>query len=225
MNDAALVGEGERVGDLPRDRERVADGNRTGRPRKSLCLHQIGERRALDELEHERGAGVGAILKAVDVRDVRMVERGEHLRFAAESRETFGIVGDDAADHFQRDVAAELVIASAIDLAHAPLAEEADHFIRADPAAREKRHGCGTLSRRRYHLSRHSSARCTIEHVGLVLEGTATAAFDDGKVGMLTAGTMFYIPPIPHDSWVVGDARYVSLHFLGAGDYARANSR
>jgi hypothetical protein len=29
------------------------------------------------------------------------------------------------------------------------------------------------------------------------------------------AGTIFYIPPAPHDSWVVGDEPYVSLHFLG----------
>jgi hypothetical protein len=69
------------------------------------------------------------------------------------------------------------------------------------------------------------ASRCTIEHVGMVLEGTATAAFDDGRVVMLTAGNLFYIPPVPHDSWVVGDARYVSLHFLGAASYAMASSR
>lgn len=62
---------------------------------------------------------------------------------------------------------------------------------------------------------------CSIEHVGLVLEGTATAAFEDGTVWNLTAGTLFYIPPTPHDSWVVGDTPYVSLHFLGADSYAK----
>jgi hypothetical protein len=35
----------------------------------------------------------------------------------------------------------------------------------------------------------------------------------------LCAGDIFYIPP-GHDSWVVGTAPYVSLHFLGADDYA-----
>ena len=63
--------------------------------------------------------------------------------------------------------------------------------------------------------------RCTVEHVGLVLSGTATAAFDDGRVVELRAGELFYIPPTPHDSWVVGDEPYVSLHFLGADHYAR----
>ena len=63
--------------------------------------------------------------------------------------------------------------------------------------------------------------RCSVEHVGLVVSGTATAAFDDGRVVELRAGELFYIPPQPHDSWVIGDEPYVSLHFLGADHYAR----
>jgi hypothetical protein len=45
---------------------------------------------------------------------------------------------------------------------------------------------------------------------------------DDGTIHELRAGMLFYIPPGPpgHDSWVVGDAPYVSLHFLGAEHYA-----
>lgn len=62
--------------------------------------------------------------------------------------------------------------------------------------------------------------RCTVEHVGMVVSGTATAAFEDGTVYELTPGSLFYIPPTPHDSWVVGDEQYVSLHFLGAERYA-----
>ncbi len=69
------------------------------------------------------------------------------------------------------------------------------------------------------------AARCSVEHVGLVLSGTATAAFDDGRVTELKAGELFYIPPIPHDSWVVGNQPYVSLHFLGADAYAAAKAR
>ncbi|HEX2452123.1 MAG TPA: cupin domain-containing protein [Vicinamibacterales bacterium] len=65
------------------------------------------------------------------------------------------------------------------------------------------------------------ATRCTVEHVGLVLSGTATAALDDGRVIELRAGELFYIPPIPHDSWVVGSEPYVSLHFVGADHYAR----
>jgi hypothetical protein len=65
------------------------------------------------------------------------------------------------------------------------------------------------------------STRCGVAHVGLVLSGTATAAFDDGRVYELRAGELFHIPEAPHDSWVVGDEPYVSLHFLGAERYAR----
>ncbi|TLY79349.1 MAG: cupin [Gammaproteobacteria bacterium] len=64
-------------------------------------------------------------------------------------------------------------------------------------------------------------ARCSVEHVGLVLSGMATAAFDDGRIVELRAGELFYIPPVPHDSWVVGDQPYVSLHFMGAEHYAK----
>lgn len=63
--------------------------------------------------------------------------------------------------------------------------------------------------------------RCQVEHLGLVLAGVATAAFADGRVIEMRAGDLFYIPPEPHDSWVVGNEPYVSLHFLGADHYAR----
>jgi hypothetical protein len=62
---------------------------------------------------------------------------------------------------------------------------------------------------------------CEIEHVGMVVAGHAVAAFPDGTQINLTAGNLFYIPPVAHDSWVVGDEPYVSLHFLGASQYAK----
>ena len=62
---------------------------------------------------------------------------------------------------------------------------------------------------------------CSVEHVGLVLSGTATAEFADGRIIELRAGDLFSIPPEPHDSRVIGDQPYVSLHFVGADHYAR----
>ncbi len=62
---------------------------------------------------------------------------------------------------------------------------------------------------------------CSVEHVGLVLAGTAAVSFEDGRVFELHAGELFHVPAIPHDSWVIGDEQYVSLHFLGADHYAR----
>jgi hypothetical protein len=63
-------------------------------------------------------------------------------------------------------------------------------------------------------------ARCEVEHLGLVVSGEATAEFADGRVVRLRRGELFYIPAEPHDSRVVGDEPYVSLHFMGADRYA-----
>ena len=62
---------------------------------------------------------------------------------------------------------------------------------------------------------------CEVEHVGLVVSGHAVAAIKDGPIIVLTPGTLFYIPPIPHDSWVVGGEPYVSLHFLSTDHYMK----
>jgi quercetin dioxygenase-like cupin family protein len=65
------------------------------------------------------------------------------------------------------------------------------------------------------------TAFCEMEHVGMVVSGTATAAMKDGEVYKLSPGTVFYIPAAAHDSWVVGDEPYVSFHFLGAEQYTK----
>jgi len=90
--------------------------------------------------------------------------------------------------------------------------------------------GAVTIGRARYEpgwrWSAHvgptvGASRCTVEHVGLVLAGVATVAFDDGRVIELTSGSLFHVPAVAHDSWVVGDQPYVSLHFMGADQYAK----
>jgi uncharacterized cupin superfamily protein len=55
----------------------------------------------------------------------------------------------------------------------------------------------------------------------MVVSGVATCAFKDGDVHTLKAGDLFYVGPEPHDSWVVGEEDYVSLHFHGAEKYAK----
>ena len=60
---------------------------------------------------------------------------------------------------------------------------------------------------------------CQVEHVGLVLSGEAVAKMDDGREVVMRPGDFFYIPP-GHDSWVVGDEPYVSLHIMGSEEYA-----
>jgi quercetin dioxygenase-like cupin family protein len=60
---------------------------------------------------------------------------------------------------------------------------------------------------------------CQVEHIGLVLSGQAAVRMDDGTERVLRPGDLFHVPP-GHDSWVVGDEPYVSIHFLGADQYA-----
>jgi len=63
---------------------------------------------------------------------------------------------------------------------------------------------------------------CNVEHVGMVVSGSAAIGMGDGRVIEMRAGDLFYTPPGPpgHDSWVVGDEPSVSLPFLGADHYA-----
>ena len=72
------------------------------------------------------------------------------------------------------------------------------------------------------HVGPLTGARlCEVEHVGLVVSGRAVAAMSDGNIVELTPGKLFYIPAVAHDSWVVGEELYVSLHFMGAEHYSK----
>jgi quercetin dioxygenase-like cupin family protein len=60
---------------------------------------------------------------------------------------------------------------------------------------------------------------CEVEHVGIVVSGRAAVRMDDGTQLVMEPGDVFAIPA-GHDSWVVGDEPYVSLHLQGAATYA-----
>jgi glyoxylate utilization-related uncharacterized protein len=60
---------------------------------------------------------------------------------------------------------------------------------------------------------------CQVEHVGYVVSGRAAVKMDDGTERVMEPSQFFYVPP-GHDSWVVGDEPYVSLHIMGSQDYA-----
>jgi quercetin dioxygenase-like cupin family protein len=62
-------------------------------------------------------------------------------------------------------------------------------------------------------------AMCAVEHVGLVMSGQVAAKMDDGREVVMRPGDFFFVPP-NHDSWVVGDEPYVSLHVMGSEKYA-----
>ena len=127
MDDPLLVRRFERLGDLRRHRQRLVDRN--GPPRDP-----IGERRAFDQLHHQRVQAAG-IFEAMDLRDVRMIECRKELRFPAEPCKAIGIVGDGGQQDFDRDVAIQLRIEGAIDLAHTAGADQTSDLVGAEPRA------------------------------------------------------------------------------------------
>jgi len=63
------------------------------------------------------------------------------------------------------------------------------------------------------------ASSCMVEHVGLVVSGRAAVKMDDGEERIMEPGDLFYVPP-GHDSWVVGNEPYISLHVMGSENYA-----
>ena len=100
MNDALLMRGFERVGNLLRDRQCLIE-------RHCPACDPLRQILALDEFHRERAHAV-TLFEAVNVRDVRMVERRERLRFAREPREAIGVVGERVRQDFECDVAVEL---------------------------------------------------------------------------------------------------------------------
>lgn len=57
---------------------------------------------------------------------------------------------------------------------------------------------------------------CHAPHTGIVLSGHGVVAYEDNSTIDLLPDHAFHISSMPHDSWVVGDQPYVSLHVLKA---------
>lgn len=60
---------------------------------------------------------------------------------------------------------------------------------------------------------------CDVSHLGMVVAGRNRIEMDDGRTLEIGPGDIFEIGP-GHDSVVIGDEPYVSIHFLGAESYA-----
>ena len=87
MDDPLLVRCFEAVRDLPGDRQRFIEGNRSPGDalRQILANHQL----------HDERMGPVRVVESVDLRDVGMVERRQHLRFSVEARQSIRVVGED----------------------------------------------------------------------------------------------------------------------------------
>jgi hypothetical protein len=128
VDDALVVRRLERVGDLACDGEGFFERRRSeSQPRR--------EGFAFDELEDEE-PGPARFFEAVDASHVRMIQRGENLRFTLEPRDSIGVGQRQVRERLDRHVAPEPRVAGAIHLAHSARADRREHVVRSDASAR-----------------------------------------------------------------------------------------
>ena len=84
MNDAAIVGRVECLRDLPANRHRFGDADRAERD-------SFGECPALDEFKDEHLDARGVFFETVNLRNIRVIERGQRLRFTCEARKALNV--------------------------------------------------------------------------------------------------------------------------------------
>ena len=77
---------------------------------------------------------------AMDGDDVRVVERGDGLRFALEAGAALGVAGGAGGQHLDGDVAAQARVAGAVDLAHPAGADGGEDLVGAEAGARLESH-------------------------------------------------------------------------------------
>jgi hypothetical protein len=133
VDDAPLVRGGQTIGDLSGHLQRIVH-------RERPALDALGEIFARHQLHHERTGARRAIrgghlLEAVDLRDVRVIERRERSGLALESREAIGIERRGWRADLERHVATELRVACAVHLAHAAGAQLREDLVGAEGPA------------------------------------------------------------------------------------------
>ena len=130
MDDAMVVGRLYRLGDLTRNRQSLTQ-------RHWATGDGVRQVFAFDELHHD-GARRSRALDAVNMSDVRMIQRGESFGFPFETREPTGVGRDPGRQNLDGDVPIEFRITGAIDFAHAALSDEGLDVVRADACSRGK---------------------------------------------------------------------------------------
>ena len=123
MDDAFVVRGLQGFGDLPSDGQRLFHRKR---PFQRFAFHQF----------HDNGVA----FETINGGDIRMVQRGQCLRFALKPRQVVGVIGQRGRQDFDGHVAVELGVARAVDLAHPASAQRREDFVRAESVARSERH-------------------------------------------------------------------------------------
>ena len=130
MHDAALVRGGESVGDFAGDAQNIFQRHRA-------VGGELAKIASFDELHGDVRDRIAAP-DVVDRDDARMIQRRCRARFELEAAEMITARRQLGRENFQRDVALELRIARAINLAHAAGADRRDDLVRTDSRSRSE---------------------------------------------------------------------------------------
>jgi hypothetical protein len=96
--------------------------------RNRAPLNFLGQRLSRHQFHDEELPSTG-FLYAVNRRDVGMIQRGQHTRFAVESRCAFGIMREGFRKEFDRNTAPQLCVGGLIHVAHSPRTQVRCDFV------------------------------------------------------------------------------------------------
>jgi hypothetical protein len=132
MDDPLLVRRLECFRNLPRDWQRLVNGNRPVRD-------SFGERRSFDQL-HDQRADTVRLFQAIDLRDVRVIELRQRPGLALEARQALGVVGKGVGQNLDSDFASEVPVGGAVHLAHPAFANQGGDFVGPEAGASGQSH-------------------------------------------------------------------------------------
>ena len=131
MDDAALVRGFQRLGDLPRDRERVVQRDAAAAPSAAP-----GPRPST----YSMTSAAWAFQHAVDLRDVGWLSAASIRASRSKRARRSGSGGKNRWKDLDRDVPIELRVARPIDLAHATCPDGSDDLVAVEPRPRDQWH-------------------------------------------------------------------------------------
>ena len=195
MDDAGLVRRFQSVRELRGDGEHLVGRHRSPGDARF-------QRRTLDQLQHQR-PHAAVFLDAVDLRDVRVVERGQQLGLPLEPGQPIGIGGEDVPEQLEGDVAVQPRVAGAIHFAHPARAEDAgDLEVPREPVARGQRHApplrrrAAARSAGRWWLAcMHSPVMDRMEGQVRATSAKLSRVVRKGTTGSLPADSSLVAPP------------------------------
>ena len=89
--------------------------------------------------------GALGLLEAVDRRDIRVVQRCQHLGLALESRDPFVIRSERGRQHLDRNIAIQLAVTRPVHIAHSTRADGRNDLVGSESRSGRQGHGMVSL--------------------------------------------------------------------------------